>query len=223
MTTVDWADFLTAVQIQLTQAVTYAWAHNPRLTITYDLGEYSNNNYSATGTFTTTNADLGVMWRRYPSNGSVNRYLVAKEYEYAETSDFSAFVLTKTNLDEYSIAPHTVTNDNTLPTELGRFDSDGVYRKNSGLYRALVEKYTGRKLHGSSNDGRDASLNSYTVDSYDGGDIQLYGATSELNLGLGGATDLGTGTGHTSSPYFDTGDGLAVQSRAYTSKRDKIW
>ena len=114
-----------------------------RLTITYDLGEYSDNNYSATGTFTTTNADLGVMWRRYPSNGSVNRYLVAKEYEYAETSDFSAFVLTKTNLDEYSIAPHTVTNDNTLPTELGRFDSDGVYRKNSGLYRALVEKYTG--------------------------------------------------------------------------------
>ena len=186
-------------------------------------GEYSDNNYSASATFTTTASDLGVMWRRYPSTGQQNRYLVAKEYEYAETSDFSAFILTKTNLDEFSIAPHTITNDNTLPTDYGRFDSNGVYRRNDNLYRQLIEKYSGRKLHGSSGDGRNASLVSYTVDAYDGGDIQLYGATDELNLGLGGATDLGTGQGHTSAPFIDTGTGISIMANARKKKRDRLW
>ena len=164
-----------------------------------------------------------MMWRRYPSSGQQDRYLVAKEYGYGAVSDFSAFILTKTNLDEFSIAPHTVTNDNTLPTLLGRFDGDGVYRKNDNLYRALIEKYTGRKLHGSKNDGRDASLTSFNVDAYDGGDIQLYGATSELNLGLGGATDLGHGTGNTPSPFIDTGTGISIMANARKKKRDYLW
>ena len=223
MTTIPWADFLTAVQIQLTQAVTYAWSHNPIITVTYELGEYRDNNFSQTGTFTTTSSDFGMLWRRYPSNGNTTRYLVAKSIPDVNTADFSAFVLTKTNLEEFSVAPNTITNDNTRPTLFGFFDSDAVYRNFGSALSYLVSKYTGRQTYGSFNSGKDSTLISASIDSYDGGDIQLYGATSELNLGLGGATDLGTGTGHTSSPYFDTGDGLAVQSRAYRSKRDKIW
>ena len=38
MTSVPWVDFLGAVQVQLTTAVTYAWSHNPTVTITYELG-----------------------------------------------------------------------------------------------------------------------------------------------------------------------------------------
>ena len=223
MTAVPWADFLTAVQVQLLTVLTYTWSHNPVLTISYELGEYAENGHSSTGTFSTTEADLGMMWRRYPSTGRVDRYLVAKNYPYAEDGTFSAFILAKTNLEEFSIAPHTITNGTTLPVSYGYFDSDGVYRNNPNIFTHLLEKYTGKKLSGSSSSGRNARIVSYSIDSYDAGDIQLYGASSELNLGLGGATDLGTGTGHTSSPYFDTGDGLAVQSRAYLDKRDKIW
>ena len=223
MTSVPWVDFLSAVQVQLTQAVTYAWAHNPTLTISYEIGEYANNNYDSTGTFTTTSADLGVMWRRYPSNGLQTKYLVAKEYPYKPNSTFSAFVLTKTNLEEFSIAPHTIDNVTGLPTLHGYFDSDGVYRNNVALYQHIVEKYTGRILHGSQTDGRDGSLLSYTVDDYDSGDIQLYGATSELNLGLGGATDLGTGTGNTPAPFIDTGTGISIMANARKKKRDFLW
>ena len=220
MTSVPWVDFLGAVQVQLNTAVTYAWAHNPTVTVTYHLGEYAGNNYSASGTFTSV-SELGMMWRRYPSSGQQDRYLVEKEYPNA--SDFSAFVLTKTNLEEFSIAPHTVTNDNTLPTLLGRFDENGVYRRNDNLYRVLIEKYSGRVLHGSKDDGRNADLTSFTVDAFDGGDIQLYGATSELNLGLGGATDLGTGQGHTSAPFIDTGTGISIMANARKKKRDYLW
>ena len=113
MASISWADFLGAVQVQLTQAVTYAWSHNPTITVSYELWEYRDNNFSQTGTFTTTASDFGMLWRRYPSNGNVTRYLVAKSIPEVDTADFSAFVLTKTNLEEFSIAPNTITNDNT--------------------------------------------------------------------------------------------------------------
>ena len=186
MTTIPWADFLTAVQIQLTQAVTYAWSHNPIITVTYELGEYRDNNFSQTGTFTTTSSDFGMLWRRYPSNGNTTRYLVAKSIPDVNTADFSAFVLTKTNLEEFSVAPNTITNDNTRPTLFGFFDSDAVYRNFGSALSYLVSKYTGRQTYGSFNSGKDSTLISASIDSYDGGDIQLYGATSELNLDLVG-------------------------------------
>ena len=224
MATVSWADFLGAVQVQLTSAVTYAWSHNPILTITYELAEYSGNGHSSTGTFTTTASDLGMLWRRYPSNGNVSRYLVLKSIPDIETSDFSSFILTKTNIDEFSIAPNKVTNDNTQPTLYGWFDSNSTYRNlGTALFSYLVSKYSGRQTYGSGSTGKNSVLKSYSIDSYDGGDIQLYAATQELNLGLGGATDLGTGTGDTSSPFIDTGTGISIMANARKKKRDFLW
>ena len=223
MTSIAWTDFLGAVQVQLTTAVTYAYSHNPTVTVTYELGEYKGNNHSSTGTFTSTSADLGMIWRRYPSTGNQTRFLVMKNIPDVNTSSFSAFILTKTNLEEFSIAPHTITNSNTIPTDYGYFDSTGVYRNFTSLLDYLVSKYSGRQTYGSSGTGKDANLLSATIDAFDGGDIQLYGSKSELNLGLGGATDLGTGTGHTSAPFIDTGTGISIMANARKKKRDYLW
>ena len=223
MTAVSWADFFGAVQVQLTSAHTYAWSHNPILTVTYVLGEYRDNDFSQTGTFSTTASDFGMMWRRYPSTGAVSRYLVAKSIPDVQTADFSSFILEKTNIDEFSIAPDTITNDNTQPTAYGFFDSNSVYRNFSLAFSYLVSKYTGRQTYGSFNSGKDATLTSAVVDSYDGGDIQLYAATQELNLGLGGANLVGTGTGNTPAPFIDTGTGISIMANARKKKRDLLW
>ena len=117
------------------------------MTITYHLQQWGGNGHESSGTFTTTTADLGIMWRRYPSNGRTDSYLIAKEYPDAPNGTFSGFVLTKTNLEEFSIAPHTITNGLPRPTiNFGRFDADGVYRQNSGLYNHLIEKIFGSQI-----------------------------------------------------------------------------
>ena len=91
------------------------------------------------------------------------------------------------------------------------------------MVQRLVEKYTGRQSYGNSDSGKDGNLLRYSTDAFDGGDIQLYGATDEPNLGLGGATDLGTGQGHTSAPFIDTGTGISIMANARKKKRDRLW
>ena len=87
----------------------------------------------------------------------------------------------------------------------------------------MLEKYTGKTLSGSSDDGRNARIISVTIDDFVGGDIQLYGATKELNLGLGGANLVGTGTGNTPAPFIDTGTGISIMANARKRKRDYLW
>ena len=225
MTVIPWVDFLGAVQVQLQKVVTYTYAHNPTVTIDYVLEEYAGNGYSATGTFTTAVGRLGMMWRRFPSTGAVTRYMINNSLQYYDVSDFSAFILAKTNIEEFSIAPHSITNDTANVDGWGYFDTSGTYRNYSetSSLRDLVQEYTGRKLHGSKDDGRDAFLSSVTITNYDAGSIQLYAAGEELNLGLGGATNLGTGTGHTSAPFIDTGTGISIMANARKKKRDFLW
>ena len=98
MTVIPWVDFLGAVQVQLQKVVTYTYAHNPTVTIDYVLEEYAGNGYSATGTFTTAVGRLGMMWRRFPSTGAVTRYMINNSLQYYDVSDFSAFILAKTNI-----------------------------------------------------------------------------------------------------------------------------
>ena len=54
------------------------------------------------------------------------------------------------------------------------------YRLTSSNIQLVFEKYTGRQSYGNTDSGKDSKLLRYSTAAFDGGDIQLYGATDKL-------------------------------------------
>ena len=231
MSNIGWADFITAVQIQLTNVATYAFGHNPIFQVNYDLRPYGVTDWDGvtgrlTGNFLTDAGDFGSLWKRVPSNGNTRSYIIVQIH--SDHTSFENFGLTKTDLELFSIAPNTITSGMTDEGYFGYFNSTGAYTpvSASSIFRDIVEAKLGVKTTGSTSSGRThttAGVGGITRTLVDAGSIQEYLSDAVLNLGFGGATDLGTGTGNTPSPYFDTGTGISIMANARKKKRDYLW
>ena len=230
MANVSWADFIGAVAVQLTTRVTYTYATNFKILINYDLQPYGVTDWDGvtgrrTGTFETNVGELGVLYRRYPSNGNYNEWMIWQDH--ADHTSFDNFGLTQTDLELFSIAPNTITNgtNRISASNWYYFSANGTLQPVTRqiVLQKIVEQKLGVKLSGSKNDGRTHDAISISASSVaDYGHIQEYLATQELNLGFGGATDLGTGHG-THAPYISSGDGISMMDYARTKKRDRLW
>ena len=145
------------------------------------------------------NTNFAYLHRNNNSAGSYSHYLI--DLDAANSSTFANFILTKSHLELFNTSPNSIETPSDINASapsanlgVGRFVSGG-YAPASSPWISTSEvpssAYSGNSIGAYSNNVRITH------------NATEYGASEIINLGFGGQTDEGTGTGNTDDPIAD--------------------